>query len=68
MPDNLCFKVSVHTGHGAPASFQLLEEISANSINTVGVLESPMISSARKVVNEGFNDITLGKLIEMIND
>ncbi len=51
LPSNLYLKVSVHTGHGNPASLKLLEEIGASSINTVGDLELPMIASAREAID-----------------
>jgi len=51
LPANVYLKVSVHTGHGNPASLHLLQEIGANSINTVGDLELPMISSARSAID-----------------
>jgi hypothetical protein len=47
---NIKFKVSAHTGHGNPASFKLLEENGANSINPVRDLQIPMIAAIRSAV------------------
>jgi len=51
LPSNLYLKVSVHCGHGNPVAFKMLEEAGANSINTVGDLELPMIAAARRVID-----------------
>ncbi|MCC7553560.1 MAG: peptidase [Methanobacteriaceae archaeon] len=50
LPKNLKFKVSAHTGHGNPASFKLLEENGANSINPVRDLQIPMIAAIRSTI------------------
>lgn len=51
LPSNLALKVSVHCGHGNPVSLHLLETLGATSVNVVGDLELPMISSCRKAIN-----------------
>ncbi len=50
IPTNCRFKVSVHCGHGNPASIKLLESLGADSVNPVADLTLPMIASIRNVV------------------
>ncbi|WP_409199767.1 peptidase [Methanobrevibacter sp. DSM 116169] len=50
LPKNIKFKISAHTGHGNPASFKLLEENGANSVNPVRDLQIPMIAAIRSSV------------------
>ncbi|WP_230390969.1 hypothetical protein [Reinekea sp. G2M2-21] len=51
IPSNVHFKVSAHCGHGNPASFKLLQDLGANSINPVRDLQLPMLSSIRSVTS-----------------
>ncbi|MCK9150991.1 U32 family peptidase [Methanobacterium alcaliphilum] len=48
LPENVHFKISAHTGHGNPASAQLLEQLGANSFNPVRDLQINMISAIRQ--------------------
>lgn len=50
IPSEIQFKVSAHCGHGNPASFKLLENLGANSINPVRDLQLPMLSALRATV------------------
>lgn len=50
LPKDLRFKVSAHCGHGNPASFKLLENLGADSINPVRDLQLPMIAALRAAV------------------
>lgn len=47
---NVTFKVSAHCGHGNPASFQLLEQLGANSINPVRDLDLSMLAALRQTI------------------
>ncbi|HHY46210.1 MAG TPA: peptidase [Firmicutes bacterium] len=51
LPKDLHFKVSAHCGHANPASFKVLEQLGANSINPVRDLQLPMIAALRAAVN-----------------
>ncbi|KYO68738.1 peptidase [Thermovenabulum gondwanense] len=51
LPSNMHFKVSAHCGHGNPASFKLLENLGANSINPVRDMTLPMVAALRAAVN-----------------
>lgn len=51
LPANTSFKVSAHCGHGNPASFKLLEQLGADSINAVRDLSLPMLASLRQVID-----------------
>lgn len=51
LPRDMHFKLSAHCGHGNPASFKLLEDLGADSINPVRDLQLPMIAALRKVLN-----------------
>lgn len=44
------FKVSAHCGHCNPASFKVLEELGANTINPVRDLQLPMLAALRAAV------------------
>lgn len=50
IPSNMHFKVSAHCGHGNPASFKVLEQLGADSINPVRDLALPMIAALRAAV------------------
>lgn len=50
LPTDLHFKLSAHCGHGNPASFKLLEDLGANSINPVRDLQLPMIAALRAAI------------------
>jgi len=50
LPANLHLKVSAHCGHCNPASFKILENLGANSINPVRDLQLPMIAALRAAV------------------
>lgn len=47
LPSNLQVKVSAHCGHCNPASFRLLEQLGASSINPVRDLQLPMLAALR---------------------
>jgi hypothetical protein len=51
IPEEINFKISAHCGHGNPASFKLLENMGANSINPVRDLQLPMLSSLRQAID-----------------
>ncbi len=51
LPENIHFKMSAHTGHGNPASAQLLESNGLDSFNPVRDLQIQMISSIRNSIN-----------------
>lgn len=51
LPKNMHFKCSAHVGHGNPASFKMLQDLGANSINPVRDLTLPMIAALRATVN-----------------
>ncbi len=51
LPENIHFKMSAHTGHGNPASAQLLELNGLNSFNPVRDLQIPMLASIRNSIN-----------------
>ncbi len=48
---DITFKVSAHCGHGNPASFRLLEQLGASSINPVRDLDLPMLAALRQTVD-----------------
>jgi len=50
LPQNVKFKISAHCGHGNPASFKLLEQLGADSINPVRDMQLPMIAALRQAV------------------
>ena len=50
LPQDVIFKVSAHMGHCNPASFKLLEQLGADSINPVRDLQLPMIAALRAAV------------------
>jgi len=51
LPKNMKFKNSAHNGQGNPASFKLLEQLGADSINPVRDLTLPMLAALRQAVN-----------------
>lgn len=51
LPSNVHFKLSAHTGHGNPASAQLLESLGLDSLNPVRDLQIPMLASLREAIN-----------------
>ncbi len=51
LPADVHFKISAHTGHGNPASAQLLEQLGANSFNPVRDLQLHMISAIRQSID-----------------
>lgn len=51
LPLDVHFKISAHTGHGNPASAQLLEQLGANSFNPVRDLQLHMISAIRQSID-----------------
>jgi hypothetical protein len=51
IPADVHFKISAHTGHGNPASAQLLEQLGANSFNPVRDLQINMISAIRQSID-----------------
>ncbi len=51
LPSNTVFKLSAHVGHGNPASFQMLVNLGANSINPVRDLSLGMIAALRAAVS-----------------
>jgi hypothetical protein len=50
LPQEIIFKVSAHMGHCNPASFKVLEQLGADSINPVRDLQLPMIAALRAAV------------------
>lgn len=50
LPQEIIFKVSAHMGHCNPASFKVLEQLGADSINAVRDLQLPMIAALRAAV------------------
>lgn len=51
LPKNMHFKLSAHVGHGNPASFKMLQDLGADSINPVRDLTLPMIAALRQTVS-----------------
>ncbi len=51
LPKNMHFKLSAHVGHGNPASFKMLQDLGADSINPVRDLSLPMIAALRATVH-----------------
>ena len=51
LPSDLLFKVSAHCGHANPVSVKLLEDMGADSVNTVRDLQLPMIAAIRSSVS-----------------
>lgn len=50
LPKDIHFKISAHCGHCNPASFKVLEQLGANTINPVRDLQLPMIAALRAAV------------------
>ena len=50
LPKDIHFKLSAHCGHGNPASFKVLQELGADTINPVRDLQLPMIAALRAAV------------------
>lgn len=50
LPKDIIFKVSAHCGHCNPASFRLLADMGADSINPVRDMQLPMIAALRAAV------------------
>jgi hypothetical protein len=50
LPQDIIFKVSAHMGHCNPASFKVLEQLGADSINPVRDLQLPMIAALRAAI------------------
>ena len=51
LPADLQFKVSAHCGHANPASFKVLAELGAHTINPVRDLQLPMLAALRGAVD-----------------
>lgn len=51
LPENMQFKNSAHNGQGNPASFKLLQDLGADSINPVRDLSLPMLAALRQTVD-----------------
>jgi hypothetical protein len=51
IPENCRFKVSAHCGHGNPCSARLLENIGADSINSVRDIQLQMLAALRQAVD-----------------
>lgn len=51
IPKETMFKLSVHCGHGNPASVKLFADIGANTLNPVADLQLPMIAAIRASVD-----------------
>ena len=51
LPKELHLKLSAHCGHGNPASFKLLEDLGANSINPVRDMQLPMLAALRRAIS-----------------
>jgi len=52
LPADISFKVSAHCGHCNPASFKVLEQLGADTINPVRDLQLPMIAALRAAVKK----------------
>lgn len=50
LPNDIHFKISAHCGHCNPASFKVLEQLGADTINPVRDLQLPMIAALRAAV------------------
>jgi hypothetical protein len=50
LPKDIIFKASAHLGHCNPASFKVLENLGADSINPVRDLQLPMIAALRAAI------------------
>lgn len=50
LPRDVKFKLSAHCGHGNPASFKVLQDLGADSINPVRDLQLPMVAALRAVM------------------
>ncbi len=50
LPKEIVFKASAHLGHCNPASFKVLENLGADSINPVRDLQIPMIAALRAAI------------------
>jgi hypothetical protein len=50
LPKDIVFKASAHLGHCNPASFKVLENLGADSINPVRDLQIPMLAALRAAV------------------
>ena len=50
LPKEIVYKCSAHMGHCNPASFKVLENLGADSINPVRDLQIPMIAALRAAV------------------
>lgn len=51
IPAETKFKLSAHCGHGNPASFKVLRNLGADTINPTRDLQLPMISALRQAVD-----------------
>ena len=51
LPSNLHYKLSAHCGAGNPASFRVLDQLGADSINPVRDLQLPMLAALRAAVD-----------------
>jgi len=51
LPKDTKFKLSIHCGHGNPASIKVLADLGADSINPVADLQLPMIAAIRESVD-----------------
>jgi hypothetical protein len=51
LPKDIIFKCSAHMGHCNPASFKLLADLGADSINPIRDLQIPMIAALRQAVD-----------------
>lgn len=51
LPSDVQLKISAHAGHGNPASFKLLEDIGATTINPVRDLDLAMLAGLRSVIS-----------------
>jgi hypothetical protein len=51
LPREIVFKVSAHCGHCNPASFRVLQDLGADSINPVRDLQIPMIAALRAAIH-----------------
>ncbi|KXA88745.1 peptidase [candidate division MSBL1 archaeon SCGC-AAA259D14] len=51
IPKSTRFKLSAHCGHGNPASFKVLSDLGADSVNPTRDLQLPMIAALRQTVD-----------------
>ena len=51
IPEDCCFKVSAHAGHGNPCAAKLLESIGADSVNPIRDIQLQMLAAMRQAID-----------------